>query len=199
VADTAEPLGDAVTYRFPAGRWRHYERCDRLPEGLVVLGDAVCSFDPTFGQGMSSAAMQVEVLQRELAAGADGLGQRVAAGAAGVARAPWLLATGTARRMPGMPRKPLPERVLDRYLSRLVRVATHDDVVAVAFLRVVNLAAPPPSLLSPRVAARVFAHGRAGTQPAGTPGTVPPGPDVPAPLPEGAERGIPSPDGRLAG
>jgi 2-polyprenyl-6-methoxyphenol hydroxylase-like FAD-dependent oxidoreductase len=200
VADTAEPLGDAVTYRFPAGRWRHYERCDRLPEGLVVLGDAVCSFDPTFGQGMSSAAMQVEVLQRELAAGPTGLGRRVAAGAAGVARSPWLLATGTARRMPGMPRKPLPERVLDRYLSRLVRVATYDDVVAVAFLRVVNLAAPPPSLLSPRVAARVLAHGTAGTTGTRrTTGTAPPGPGLPAPLPADADRGIPSRDGRLPG
>jgi 2-polyprenyl-6-methoxyphenol hydroxylase-like FAD-dependent oxidoreductase len=200
VADAAEPLGDAVTYRFPAGRWRHYERCERLPEGLVVLGDAVCSFDPTFGQGMSSAAMQVEVLRRELAAGTAGLGRRVAAGAAGVAHAPWLLATGTARRMPGMPRKPLPERILDRYLSRLARVATYDDDVAVAFLRVVNLAAPPPSLLSPRVAARVLARGRAGR--AGTTrtvGTAPPGPGVPAHLPADADRGIPSRDGRLAG
>jgi 2-polyprenyl-6-methoxyphenol hydroxylase-like FAD-dependent oxidoreductase len=194
VADTAEPIGDALTYRFPTGRWRHYERCDRLPDGLVVLGDAVCSFDPAFAQGMSSAAMQVEVLQRVLRDGGGDIGARVAAGAADVARVPWTLTTGIVRRMPGMPRKPLPERVLDRYLSRLVRVATHDDDVAVAFLRVVNLAAPPPSLLSPRIAARVLVRGRGRTA-----RSAPSGPGLPAPLPVAADPGIPSRDGHLAG
>jgi 2-polyprenyl-6-methoxyphenol hydroxylase-like FAD-dependent oxidoreductase len=194
VADTAEPIGDALTYRFPTGRWRHYERCDRLPDGLVVLGDAVCSFDPAFAQGMSSAAMQVEVLQRVLRDGGGDVGARVAAGAADVARIPWTLTNGIFHRMPGMPRKPLPERVLDRYLSRLVRVATYDDDVAVAFLRVVNLSAPPPSLLSPRIAARVLVRGRGRTA-----RSAPSGPGLPAPLPVAADPGIPSRDGRLAG
>jgi 2-polyprenyl-6-methoxyphenol hydroxylase-like FAD-dependent oxidoreductase len=196
VADTAEPLGDAVTYRFPAGRWRHYERCERLPDGLVVLGDAVCSFDPTFGQGMSSAAMQVEVLQRVLHDGGGDIGTRVAAGAADVARIPWTLATGAVRRMPGLPPKPIAERLVDRYFSRLLRVATHDDDVAVAFLRVVNLAAQPPSLLSPRVAARVLTPGRART--ARTTATAS-GPGVPAPLPVDTPGHVFSRNGRFTG
>src|SRR4051812_35812820 len=100
VAERAEPLGDPISYRYPVSRWRHYERCDRLPAGLVVIGDAVCSFDPTFGQGISSAAMQVEVLQRALCEGGPDLGRRVAKGAADVARTPWRLATGTAQRFP---------------------------------------------------------------------------------------------------
>jgi len=174
-----DPIGDPVTYRFPTTRWRHYERCERLPAGLVVLGDAVCAFDPTFAQGMSTAALQAEVLQRELAAGAAGLERRVARGAAGVAAVPWALAMGTVRRLPGMPPKPLPERVLDRYLSRLVRVATHDAALAAAFLRVVNLAAAPSSLLAPRIATRVLAGGgRRRAQ----------GPVVPAHLPADAAR-----------
>ena len=123
----ASRSASVTTFRFPTSRWRHYERCESLPTGLVVLGDAVCSFDPTFGQGMSAAAMEAEVLQRELARGRDGVERRVAAGVADVARIPWTLATGTARRLPGMPPKPLAERVLDRYLSRLVRVATDDE------------------------------------------------------------------------
>jgi len=188
-----EPLGDPATFRFPTSRWRHYERCDSLPTGLVVIGDAVCSFDPTFGQGMSAAALEAEVLQREIAAGREGVERRVAAGVAGVASIPWTLATGTARRLPGMPPKPLAERVLDRYLSRLVRVATDDEAVATAFMRVVNLVAKPPSLLAPPVAARVLLHRSEGR------GLGAPGPVVPVALPPAARADLPSRDERLAG
>jgi flavin-dependent dehydrogenase len=179
-----EPIGGPAVHRFPVMRWRHYERCRRLPAGLVVLGDAVCSFDPTFAHGMSVAALQAEVLRRELAAGRDGLERRVARGAAEVAAVPWALVSGTVRRFPGMPPKPLRERLLDRYLARLVTTATRDDVVATAFLRVVNLVAPPRSLLAPRLArrvlaARVTAGGAAGRA---APGALPPEPvgDLPS-------------------
>ena len=186
---TAEPLGDARVFRFPASRWRHYERRG-LPAGLVVLGDAVCSFDPAFGQGMSSAAQQAEVLQRVLADGADGaaLGRRVAAGAARVISVPWTLTVGVARRFPDLPPKPLPARVLDRYLDRLLRVATVDDEGTLAYLKVVNLVAEPPSLLAPRIAWRVL------SRPAPASG----GPGMPGDLPPAAVADLPSAHGRLA-
>jgi hypothetical protein len=55
-----------------------------------------------------------------------------------------------------MPPKPLPERILDRYLDRLLEVATADHEVTVAFGRVLNLMAAPPSLLAPGIAWRVL-------------------------------------------
>ncbi len=65
----AEPVGEAAFHRFPASRWRRYHKLDRFPAGIVPLGDAVASFDPTFGQGMTMTSLQAGHLRRALTEG----------------------------------------------------------------------------------------------------------------------------------
>src|SRR5439155_21282586 len=62
VLEACTPLADVVTHRLPSNQRRHVERLGRVPGGLVLLGDSVCSFNPTYGQGMSTAALQAEAL-----------------------------------------------------------------------------------------------------------------------------------------
>jgi 2-polyprenyl-6-methoxyphenol hydroxylase-like FAD-dependent oxidoreductase len=62
----AERVTDIVQYRYPTSVKRHYERLAAFPEGFLVLGDAICSFNPVYGQGTSSAALQVKALQNLL-------------------------------------------------------------------------------------------------------------------------------------
>jgi 2-polyprenyl-6-methoxyphenol hydroxylase-like FAD-dependent oxidoreductase len=94
----AERVSDITSYRFPTSVWRHYERLQAFPDGFVVLGDAIASFNPFYGQGMSSAALQVKALQDllgERAAdgrGLAGLGLEFFLKAAEVVANPWTLA-----------------------------------------------------------------------------------------------------------
>ena len=96
----AERVEDITTYRFPTSLRRHYERLTTFPEGLVVLGDAISSFNPVYGQGMSSAALQVQALQQVLMERAtepqelDGLARSFFPKAAEVIDTPWALAAG---------------------------------------------------------------------------------------------------------
>jgi hypothetical protein len=60
----AERVADITTYRYPTAVRRHYERLPAFPENFVVLGDAIASFNPVWGQGMSVAALQVQAFQQ---------------------------------------------------------------------------------------------------------------------------------------
>ncbi|AQT81243.1 oxidoreductase [Mycolicibacterium litorale] len=69
----AEPLGDIAFHRYPVSRWRRYDKLRRFPGGLIAVGDAVASFNPTYGQGMTMTALQAGHLRRLLAAGSTDL------------------------------------------------------------------------------------------------------------------------------
>jgi len=72
----SKPLGGIARFGFKASRWRHFDRLDAFPHGLLPFGDTICRFNPVYGQGMSVASQQACLLRRLLAARAaqsDGL------------------------------------------------------------------------------------------------------------------------------
>lgn len=60
------PLGDIAVHKYPASKWRRYDELDRFPQGIVPFGDAVVSFNPTYGQGMTMTSLQAGHLRRAL-------------------------------------------------------------------------------------------------------------------------------------
>jgi 2-polyprenyl-6-methoxyphenol hydroxylase-like FAD-dependent oxidoreductase len=153
-----EPISPIVTHRFPTGVRRRYERLARFPERLIVMGDAIASYNPTYGQGMSSAAMQATDLRRTLGeTGLENLAKRFFRRAARSIDIPWTVAVGGDFRFPATQgRKPIGTALANRYLARLERSLHRDEEVVRAFGRVINLERHSSSLLHPRIVGRVL-------------------------------------------
>jgi 2-polyprenyl-6-methoxyphenol hydroxylase-like FAD-dependent oxidoreductase len=164
VISSAELLQAPVPARFPASVRLRYERLDRFPEGYAVTGDAVCSFNPVYGQGMTVSALEALALRDCLRDGADQVGQRFFRSAAKLVDIPWGIAVGADLRFPEVqgPRT-RKVRMVNAYLARLHVAAGSDPVLGRAFLRVVNLIDSPEHLMSPELAFRVMRGTRAAS------------------------------------
>lgn len=175
VLRTAEPLNEPVRMRYPASARHHYEKLDRHLGGFLVTGDALCSFNPTYGQGMTAAAQQAIVLRALLARDprkrvrdADGLPRRFFRAAAKVVDTPWLLAAGGDLRFPEAEGRRGPaDGLLDRYLTRYRAAASADPVLGRTFLSVAHMLQPPARLMSPGHVLRVLRAPRRGGGPVG--------------------------------
>ena len=158
----AEPITPITMHKIPSNQWRHYEHMARFPEGLAVLGDALCSFNPTYGQGMTAAALDVQVLDTCLRAqtrsgSLAGLADRFRRKVAGAVATPWLLATVEDFRYPQTTgQRPPPTGFLHWYLDKLYRATAHDPRLVKQFLLVMHMHRSPAALFVPHIAWRVL-------------------------------------------
>ncbi len=154
-----EPISAISSYKFPSSLRRHYERMKRFPEGYLVLGDAICSFNPVYGQGMTSATLQAAALEALLGKRTThvGLWRDFFKAAASVVDIPWQLAVGEDFRFPETEgKKPAGTDLINGYVTKVHRATHHDPVVYTAFLKVMNLMAAPTSLFHPKLLWRVL-------------------------------------------
>lgn len=154
----AEPLTDPVRYAFPSNLRRRYDRLAAFPDGYLVVGDAICSFNPLYGQGMSLATLEALALDACLAREPS---------PARVWRAffretkplidtAWGMAAGGDFAFPGVtgPR-PAGTPLVNWFVGLVHRAASTDRQVCRAFFDVANLLAPPSALFRPAIVARV--------------------------------------------
>ncbi|MFK4067118.1 NAD(P)/FAD-dependent oxidoreductase [Streptomyces sp. NPDC029674] len=152
--------GPIHRYTNPGNEWRLHHKNARWPERLIAVGDALCLFNPAYGQGLTVAALEAELLGRLLgrrragAAGLDGLSRAYQRAAARVIQVPWTMAT-TSDLMWAPGRQPLPARFAHWYNQQVFALAVHDPDVWARFVRVLNMTAPPSLLFRPAVLAKV--------------------------------------------
>jgi 2-polyprenyl-6-methoxyphenol hydroxylase-like FAD-dependent oxidoreductase len=161
---SARPLSKVVTHGFSTSQRRYYENMPRFPSGLLVMGDALCSFNPIFGQGMTASAMEAKLLDKCLrnlevryTQSIEALTCNFRSQVARVVDLPWQLATAEDLRFPQTPGyRSLKLRFMHWYTARLHRASGESSLVAERFQRVVNLLAPRSTLFGRDVLAELF-------------------------------------------
>jgi 2-polyprenyl-6-methoxyphenol hydroxylase-like FAD-dependent oxidoreductase len=151
-----EPLDQVATHAFPASRRRHYERLAKFPPGLVVIGDAISSFNPIYGQGMSVAALEAVALQQSFSSGEVHLSQHYFKASGKIVDIAWSLAIGSDLSLPEVAgKRSILTRLSNAWAERILKTAEHDPYVAQVFGSVTDLLAAPTVLMRPRFMWRV--------------------------------------------
>lgn len=154
------PLSEPTVFGNTQNRWRHYGELPGFPDGLVSIGDAVCTLNPRYGQGMTVAALSAERLDAELSAhfrergSLDGFSPRFQQRLEGVLKLPWQMAvmedrlwvTASSGKAPG-----LSEWLMMKGSGPLLRGLFTNIDAYIQFMRVAHLIDPPTRMLSARV------------------------------------------------
>lgn len=155
-----KPLSEFFVHKFPSSFRRHYEKLTRFPQGYLVLGDAVCSFNPVYGQGMTSAILQsaaLDNLLKERKGVLKNIAKPYFRRIAKVIDIPWQTAVGEDFRYPQtIGKKRLGTDLINLYLSYVHHTTHSDPVVCKVLIEVLNLIAPPRYLFKPEIIGRVF-------------------------------------------
>ncbi|ORA35986.1 hypothetical protein BST13_12890 [Mycobacterium aquaticum] len=155
---SAQPLTEVQTYRYPGGTWRRYDRLARHPDGLLVLGDALCSLDPINGQGMTMATLHGTTLRAHLSRTGRVDPQAFYTAIAAITKPVW---ASNAQQPSGRGNKsssPLSLRAFAWTRRKILESAADDMMITERLMRVANFIDPPQRLIAPGFLARVAAH-----------------------------------------
>jgi 2-polyprenyl-6-methoxyphenol hydroxylase-like FAD-dependent oxidoreductase len=156
----AQPLTPIAGYRRTENRLQHYDELAYWPERLLVTGDAVCAFNPVYGQGMTVAALAALSLRDSLNSckgNLDGLARRAQKRFARINKVPWMLSTGEDLRFRGVvgAQPSFKTKAVHRYIDKVLELGTEDASLRKRFLEVQGMLRNPSDLLQPAVLMRV--------------------------------------------
>ena len=157
-------MGGVARFGFPASVWRHFERLEAFPRGLLPFGDGICRFNPVYGQGMSVAAQEACLLHRLLETRAvkddplAGLAAAFLAEAQALIEGPWAMAAVPDFIHPETRGQRPPDfEVTLKFGLALTRLAARDAAVHKLMLEVQHLLKPRSVYRDPALVQRVLA------------------------------------------
>jgi 2-polyprenyl-6-methoxyphenol hydroxylase-like FAD-dependent oxidoreductase len=158
----AKRLDGVARYGFPDSVWRHFERLEVFPRGLLPIGDAICRFNPVYGQGMSVAALEACLLKRLLERGEDndpiaGLASIFFAEMQTLIETPWSVATLDFAFPETRGQRPADFETTIKFGTALTRLAAEDPEVHRLTVEVQHLLKPRTVYRDPNLMQRVLA------------------------------------------
>ncbi|WP_162251725.1 NAD(P)/FAD-dependent oxidoreductase [Cellulomonas sp. Root137] len=150
----ARAEAEVVIHRQTGNQRHHYDRVRGWPDGLLVVGDALCAFNPVYGQGVTVAALEALAL-RDAARGPLRT-RRLLRRFGRVVDLPWRIATSEDLRYPTAGgRVPRASALFSAWTRELGRMGAHGDQLAqLSIARVYHVMASPWLLLHPALVAR---------------------------------------------
>jgi 2-polyprenyl-6-methoxyphenol hydroxylase-like FAD-dependent oxidoreductase len=165
----AEPVDEPVAYRYPTTLRRYYEEMGRFPDGLLVTGDAVTSFNPVYGQGMTVAALGALTMRKYLRRGS--VPQAIPFFrelATEVIDPPWEMTNTVDLSFAGVEgKRTFKVKMAQAYLNLVQAASTRDGKVTAAYMRTAGMVDRPEALMRPGMILRVLRSSWRG--PANTP------------------------------
>lgn len=153
---SGQPLDSVAISRSTAGLWRRYDRMPDFPAGLLVIGDALCSLNPIYGQGMTMAALEALALQGYLRDGSEEPVQFFRSAAKHIGPT-WAMNQANDRVPLSVDRRrSLRTRLAISTRNKALAAARNDIVLTERFFRVAHLVDPPNRLQDPAVIVRVL-------------------------------------------
>jgi 2-polyprenyl-6-methoxyphenol hydroxylase-like FAD-dependent oxidoreductase len=152
----SEPLTTSAAYRFHSSVWCRFDRLRSFPKGLLIVGDAIASFNPVYGQGMTVAALEAATLSSLLQSGSrDDLAPRFFRRTRKIIWRAWSTAAFSDHRHPFTSGSySRTSRLLSSYLTSVERDALRNSDSTVALAEILSMRQSPVSLLKPRTALR---------------------------------------------
>jgi 2-polyprenyl-6-methoxyphenol hydroxylase-like FAD-dependent oxidoreductase len=158
----AEPVDDGALIRFPSSRRRHYEARGAIPEGYLVVGDALASFNPIYGQGMTMTAIESDILNACVGdrngaplSGGSGLARDFYARLTPMLDLGWATNAGGDLKYSGVGTRTPEVDQINAFMSQVYAAAAQDEEVSSTLIRLINLLEDPGTLQDPAFVERV--------------------------------------------
>ncbi|MGH3564059.1 MAG: FAD-dependent oxidoreductase [Mycobacterium sp.] len=138
-----EPLGEMAIFGYRGGFWRRYDKMPRFPAGLLVFGDAICSTNPIYGQGMTVAILEAVALRECLSQAGGDLSRRFFDAAARLIDPIWAYDQTNDACMSDRDGQTPEHRQLLDLRDELLTAAESSTAMTESFFRVMHLIDPP--------------------------------------------------------
>lgn len=150
----AEPISDIIQNRSTVNAWKEVHRWDAPLHGMLLFGDSICTFNPAYGQGMTSAALGAHLLDTELSDDSGAITrtflQRFYKKQARFLEEGWQYSTTLDLRWPNTEgKRPLYYGALCELSYLMERVAIHDPVLLKKLVPLADFGVSPYSVLTP--------------------------------------------------
>lgn len=162
ILEQAQVISDIQSFRGTKNIWRHFETMSSYPHGLLVMGDALCAFNPLHGQGLTLIAQSAEILEQALYKGcvvnfSDTWSQSVYRKLNRVFISAWMFAVSEDMRWPETIGRKVDWKLklAYRYTDLLLKTCQYSEHTTQVCLSVANMIKSPLSLIHPGILLRI--------------------------------------------